>query len=241
LKSGYPKAVLLDLDDTILAFDSVADMSWRTVLARHEDRFETFSLENVFQSIKSTARLFWSDPIRHRTGRLDLTSARQVIVSEALQRVGISDGVLAKSIIVEYDRVRTDAIHPIPGAIEAVEEMRQRGLKLALITNGAATSQREKLNRFGLARLFDCILIEGEFGCGKPDERVYFKALSDLDASASDAWMVGDNWEWEVVTPQRLGMKGIWVNAQDAAIPDNGRTQPFRVVKSLAELMDVTI
>lgn len=241
MKSRYPKAVLLDLDDTILAFDSVADMSWRIVLAKHEDRFVTSGLDTVFRSMKSSARLFWSDPVRHRAGRLDLTSARQVIISEALHNVGVTDDELTKCIAAEYDRVRTDAIHPILGAVETVEEMRENRVKLALITNGAATSQREKLNRFGLARLFDCILIEGEFGCGKPDERVYIKALSDLHVSAADAWMVGDNWEWEVATPQRLGMKGVWVNPQNAEIPNNGRVQPFRVVNSLAELMDGTI
>jgi len=239
--SGWPKAVLLDLDDTILAFDSVADMSWRTVLAQHGDRFETAGVENVFLSIKSSARMFWSDPVRHREGRLDLTHARQIIVLEALQKVGVTDNDLVRCIVTEYDQVRTDAIHPIPGAIEAVEKMRESGLKLALITNGSTTSQREKLDRFGLVRLFDCILIEGEFGSGKPDELVYRKALSDLNVSASDAWMVGDNWEWEVVTPQRLGMKGIWVNAHDAAIPDNGRVRPFRVIRSLAELLDVPV
>lgn len=236
MKNVWPKGVLLDLDDTILAFDSVADASWHTVLARYGNRFGTASVESVFLSIKSSARQFWSDPRRHRKGRLDLMGARQVIIHDALEKVGIMDDELVRRIAAEYDQVRTDAIHPIPGAIETIDDMRVNGVKLALITNGAAASQREKIERFGLSQLFDCILIEGECGYGKPDERVYVKALSHLNVCANDVWMVGDNWEWEVVAPQRLGIHGIWVNGEDRPIPDSGGVKPFRVVRSLAEL-----
>lgn len=241
MKSDWPQAVLLDLDDTILAFDSVADISWLTVLDGHSDRLGTTDVQNMLSNIKSVARLFWSDPVRHREGRLNLAWARQVIVTEALGKVGIMDDALATRIASEYDQVRTDAVHPIRGAIEAVEHMRECGIKLALVTNGSASLQRHKIERFGLIRLFDSILIEGEVGYGKPDERIYRQALSDLSVIASDTWMVGDNWSWEVVAPQRLGIKGIWVNAQGAAVPDDGRIRPFRVIKSLAELVEVRV
>ena len=65
------------------------------------------------------------------------------------------------------------------------------GVRLALITNGSAEGQRGKVVRFGLERYFGCIVIEGEFGVGKPDERVYRHALTELDTEPSDAWMVG--------------------------------------------------
>lgn len=241
MKGDWPKAILLDLDDTILAFDSVADMSWRLVLAEYAEHFGVSDPEQVFLSIKSSARLFWSDPVRHREGRLDLHRARKVIVHRALKKFGIMNDDLVGRIVCEYDQVRTDAIHPIAGAIETVESMRECGIRLALITNGATKSQREKLERFKLIRLFDCILIEGEVGYGKPDQRVYLKALSALNVRASDAWMVGDNWNWEVVAPQRLGIKGVWVNPQSTAIPNDGRIQPYLIIKSLAELAEIEV
>jgi putative hydrolase of the HAD superfamily len=30
--------------------------------------------------------------------------------------------------------------------------------------------------------------------------------------TAADAWMVGDNIEWDVAAPMRLGMRGIWIS-----------------------------
>ena len=53
--------------------------------------------------------------------------------------------------------------------------------------------QRGKIQRFGLEPCFDYILIEEEFGVGKPDERVYLHAIGQLDTHPSKSWMVGDN------------------------------------------------
>ena len=39
------------------------------------------------------------------------------------------------------------------------------------------------------AELFDSILIEGELGFGKPDPRIYMRALKELNVTAVDAWM----------------------------------------------------
>lgn len=46
----WPKAILLDLDDTILTFDSVSDASWMVVLHRHSDRFGSMGVQTIFQA-----------------------------------------------------------------------------------------------------------------------------------------------------------------------------------------------
>ena len=101
-----------------------------------------------------------------------------------------------------------------------------RGVRLALITNGAGETQRAKIERFDLAHRFHHIQIEGEFGQGKPELAVYRHALERLGCDACDAWMVGDNYEWEVEAPQKLGVCGIWYDPFDAGIPAHATAQP---------------
>ena len=43
---------------------------------------------------------------------------------------------------------------------------------------------------------------------GKPDESVYRPVRDALKARPSEAWLVGDNLEWDVAAPQRLGQRG---------------------------------
>src|SRR5215831_5041879 len=77
------------------------------------------------------------------------------------------------------------------------EPMPQRGIPLALVTNGDA-SQRYKIARHDRARFFDAIVVEGEFGAGKPDEAVYRHALGALGMAPGEAMMVDHHLEWDV-------------------------------------------
>ena len=108
---------------------------------------------------------------------------------------------------------------------------------LALVTNGAAELQRAKIDRFDLARRFHHIQIEGEHGFGKPEERAYRHAMTTLGVAAAETWMVGDNLEWEVAAPQRLGIHAIWYDPAGEGVPPGSTAKPDRIVQSLSELL----
>ena len=125
---------------------------------------------------------------------------------------------------------------PLPDAIETVRWLRESGRRLALLTNGAAAAQRRKIARFEIADLFDAILVEGELGFGKPDERVYHRALGALGVTPADAWMVGDNLDFDVAAPQKLGLSAVWIDVRGAGLPDESAVKPDYIVRSLVEL-----
>jgi putative hydrolase of the HAD superfamily len=85
---------------------------------------------------------------------------------------------------------------------------------MALVTNGDARQQRQKIERWALAPFFDVIVIEGEFGRGKPEEAVYRHALDALGAQPSSACMVGDHLEWDSRRPSGSGCAGSGSTAQ---------------------------
>jgi putative hydrolase of the HAD superfamily len=125
------------------------------------------------------------------------------------------------------------------GAIDTLRHLLRHQVRLALVTNGAGDAQRTKIDRFRLGPLFDYILVEGEFGTGKPDERVYGHALEQLDSQAAEAWMVGDNLEWDVGAPQRLGIFGIWFNPSGSGLPVGSAVRPDCIIRELPELIRV--
>ena len=126
----------------------------------------------------------------------------------------------------------------LPGAIDALRRLRDRGVALALLTNGDTQGQRNKIERFGLEPFFNDILVEGELGFGKPDERVYTRALSSLGLAPEESWMVGDNLEWEVAAPQVLGIYGIWNDFRRQGLPDGSTVVPDRIIHSISELVE---
>ena len=229
-----PRTVLVDLDDTIVDGSAVGDC-WEDACGCCAPNVDPLP---VLAEIHRIREWFWSDPERHRQGRLDLTAARQQIAKMALLRVGHDDDVLAARMTERYNDCRESRMTLFPGAVEALTWLRGRGCQLALLTNGAGSAQRQKIARFQLEPLFDLILVEGELGFGKPDERIYQLALTRLAVAPRDTWMIGDNLEWDVGQPQRLGMTGIWVDAAGGGLPASCAVCPDLVVRGLGELRD---
>ena len=124
-----------------------------------------------------------------------------------------------------------------PGAHDAIDALRALGVKLALVTNGGALTQRAKVERFKLAHRFHHIQIEGEQGFGKPEERAYLHAMDALGVTAEDTWMIGDNLEWEVEVPQKLGIYAIWMDVHGDGLPPDSTVKPDRIIRSLGELL----
>jgi putative hydrolase of the HAD superfamily len=232
---AYPHTLLVDLDDTILNYGASAEASWRAVCVLAAQRVETLDAGALFAEIDRVRRWYWSDADRHREGRADLRAASARIAQQALADLGCEQPDLARDIAERYRDLREAALDIFPGAVDALERVRARGVRLGLLTNGTGPAQRRKIERFDLARHFDHIQIEGEFGCGKPDPRVYVAALAALGARPESSWMVGDNLEWDVAAPQRLGLRGIWLDGARAGLPAGTAVQPDRIIHALSE------
>ena len=235
--SRLPCAVLLDLDDTIIDDSRHVSSCWREACLAHGALLAGTDPALVYEEIERVRAWYWADAERHRLGRLRLADARRDVVAMALSNLELGRADLAKAIAGHYQAARERGLVPIEGAVETVHWLRERGCRLALLTNGDGRAQRLKIDRYQLGPLFEHILIEGEMGFGKPDRRVYELALESLGLRPHETWMVGDNLEWDVAAPQALGISGIWIDAHGRGLPSGFSPPPARILRSLPDLM----
>jgi len=229
------KALLFDLDDTLLDYSGDVDRSWAEACSTCCDPVG-IDADALVAAIGDTRRWFWDDPERHRRERVNMLGAWQHIVEFALERLGQTATGLAERLARDYAARRRERMRLFPDALACLAELRRRGVPLALVTNGDTSQQRDKIERHDLARFFDAILIEGEFGVGKPDEAVYRHVLGALGASPAEAWMVGDHLEWDVGAPQQLGLRGVWMDRGGLGLPPGSAVRPHRIIRSLDDL-----
>jgi putative hydrolase of the HAD superfamily len=229
-----PRTILFDLDDTIISAYGRPLEAWRKVAKHFARELAPLDTEQAAQHIAAQAIAFWADPSRHREWRQRLLAARRHIVATALPD---RDRELTDAVADRFTALRDEEMKLFPGAVETLETLRRRGVRLALITNGDSATQRGKIERFALEAHFDHIQIEGEHGFGKPEERAYHHALATLQASPAETWMVGDNLEWEVAAPQRLGIYAVWHDTAGDGLPADATARPDRIIRSLPELL----
>jgi putative hydrolase of the HAD superfamily len=228
------------MDDTILSAYGRPEIAWNTIAAEFAAELAPLPPQQVAASVLTFTRNFWANA--EAAWRLKLGEARRLTVKggfAALAAAGhraLPDD-LAIRLADRFTAYREEEIFVFPGAHEAIDKLKALGVKLALVTNGAADMQRAKVERFELTGRFDHIQIEGEHGFGKPEERAYLHAMDALGVTAADTWMVGDNLEWEVVTPQRLGIYAIWMDVHGEGLPEGSTIKPDRIIRSLTELL----
>lgn len=231
---SLPRAVLFDLDDTIISAYGRPLEAWGKVTREFAAQLAPREPQHVAAAIAAAARAFWGDAGRHRQWRQRLAEARRLIVAESIAG---RDRELTDAIADRFTRLRDEEMHLFPGAVDTLEELRRRDVRLALITNGDGETQRGKIERFSLGSHFDHIQIEGEHGFGKPEERAYRHALRALNVAPAETWMVGDNLEWEVAAPQRLGIYAVWCDSEGAGLPPDPPARPDRIITSLRGLL----
>jgi putative hydrolase of the HAD superfamily len=238
--SDLPRAMLIDMDDTILSAYGRPEIAWHKIATEFAGELAPLQPQQVAAEILNRARGFWATA--DAAWRLKLTEARREVVKGgfaalgAKTRTGLSDD-LAVRLADRFTAYRDEEMFIFPGAHDAIDALKALGVKLALVTNGAGDTQRAKIERFELAHRFDHIQIEGEHGFGKPEERAYLHAMEALGVTANETWMIGDNLEWEVEVPQRLGIYAIWMDVHGEGLPAGSTVKPDRIIRSLAELL----
>jgi putative hydrolase of the HAD superfamily len=235
-----PRAILFDLDGTLIHYRELRDQLSEIMTAFENELIPLTSIE-VVAAIEKEFALFWSDLSRHKDWSISLRNNRRDVCARAVRsfngKLPDADGIAHRIADALHERRDSD-MGVFPGAFETVEALKREGIRLALITNGPSESQRRKVATFDLSRHFEHIQIEEEFGAGKPEEHVYLHAMSVLGVAPQETWMVGDNLEYDVGAPQRLGIFGIWHDGWGRGLPSTSSTKPDRVITRLKQLLD---
>lgn len=233
-----PKAILFDLDDTIISFDGASDFAWKDICKSFVSNERTSFDENqLLHCISNARQWYWGDPERHKTGRMNMTEARREIVKTALSQLNYFDKDKSNQIADNYSKLQEEMICLFPGSIETLKKLKNLGVRMALITNGSSEKQRWKINKYCLSEFFEFILIEEEVGFGKPDTQVFELALKKLKLKPSDVWMVGDNLVWDIEAPQKLGIFAIWNDYRRKGLPKDSTIIPDRIISEISNLI----
>ncbi|RLG70492.1 MAG: hypothetical protein DRO07_00075 [Candidatus Iainarchaeum archaeon] len=190
------KAVLFDLDNTLIDFmkmkRSCSEAAIRAMIEsglkideqkgirKLFDMYEKYGMEN--QSI-------FDRFIREVHGKLDYK-------------------MLARA-IVAYRRVKAGHLVPYPNAVKTLIKLKERGLKLGIVSDAPIKQAWLRLAELNLCDFFDVVIAKGPKTKMKPHAMPFKKALKALNLEPTEILFVGDNPERDILGAKKLGMKTV--------------------------------
>lgn len=248
------RAVLLDLDNTLLHEDAATRAAIRTTSERAVERIGGDPSAIASAAARAAEDLFRASPVFAYADEMGiwwgealwggfagdapgLRALRAFVPGFRLavwtKVLGSTDAALTKELASLFIAARRSDWAIDPAAMPTLDALAAR-YRLALVTNGAPDVQREKIAATGLARYFAAVVISGDLGIGKPDRRIFAAAAGAIGASAPDAVMVGDSIERDVVGAHAAGMRTVWLDRDGAARDPSPR--PDMRIAELGEL-----
>lgn len=236
------KAVLFDLDDTLLDWSGFQD-GW--------DRLEAVHLAHVFEYLSGLHPLANVDVYREeyvRRTRDAWIEARHTLRSPHLGRLLVDTAVAVGFPVNQVDlqgclnayrwrAVRGTRVFPeVPAVLQGLID---RGIKLGIVTNSFhPMSLRDlELREHGLLDFFpDCRVTAADAGFLKPHPEIFDLALTKLGVTADEAVFVGDNPVADIAGAQGAGIAGILRRKGERLPATGGLVIPDASLHNLREL-----
>jgi|SRR3989344_2964208 len=95
-----------------------------------------------------------------------------------------------------------------PETKKVLEELKNRNLKLGLISN-LASPYKKPFYGFGLDKYFNSVLFSCEAGLIKPEPKIYLQMMQELRITPALALMIGDKISADFNGPKSIGMQAV--------------------------------
>lgn len=251
------KAVLFDLDDTLIVDEAVSREAIDAVAYRARERHGA-EIERFSRDAVRHARALWQAGPCHpycrslgisafeclwgrfegeNPGLVELRTwalrFREQVWDRALRDQMIENEDGSRDLANDFCRERRRLQRLMPDAKETLARL-SGAYALGLLTNGAPDLQREKIAASGLGAYFRNIAVSGELGIGKPRAEIFHHLLQALGAEPAEAVMVGNSLERDIAGARNAGIPAIWLKV--AGSEEHEAVDPDHTISGLAEL-----
>jgi putative hydrolase of the HAD superfamily len=196
------RAIIFDLDNTLTDFMKMKRAAIDAAVDGMLDAGLAIPREEVAERIYK---------VYEREG-IEYQQVFDLFLKDALGRI---DYKILSSAVVAYRRARDSYLVLYPHVNLTLLELMKRGLKLAVVSDAPRLQAWMRLAHLQLQHIFDPVVAFEDTGERKPSPKPFQRAIELLGIAPSEAIMVGDWPERDVVGASKVGIRTAFARYGD--------------------------
>lgn len=214
---------IFDLDDTLYP----------------EKEFVYSGFQKVSEYVSKKFKLKKSDVFRFLLKNFEKGS-RKKNFDVLIEKFKIEEDV--KNLIQIY-RNHKPKIHLYPDSRYALKKLKDKKIKIALITDGVPKVQSNKIKALDIEKIFDLIVINDlRKNIAKKDKKGFETIIKKLKVKPSECIFVGDNPEKDFVAANQMGFVSVRILRKEGiykSLKNNARYPPDFTIKNMRYLNNI--
>lgn len=227
------KAFYFDVDDTVYSITEFASVARRNAIQAMIDTGLKIDIEEGLSELAEVIKEFGSNHANH-FDKLLKRFPPEILGDNSPLMLRVA-GVAA------YHDTKVRNFTAYGDALEVLRTLKDRGLRLGIITAGMETKQAEKIYRLGLHELVDhrFIYITDSIGIAKSNPKLYLRTCKAADCAPEECMYIGDNPPFDIDVPARLGMPTILSRRGGKYKKTVGEMEPTHTVDNFYDVLDI--
>lgn len=138
----------------------------------------------------------------------------------------------------DYEKLLHFGFGTVPHAEEVLRELKQRGHRLYIVSNGVLSIQNARMRGSGLDKYFLKRFVSSEIGCPKPNAEFFYRCFEQIpNFSPAEALVIGDSLSSDIRGGVNVGLDTCWFNPEHLSNPTE--LVPTFEIADLRELLKI--
>lgn len=196
------KFILLDADDTLYDFGKAEYLSLKATL----EHLGLPCSDTIISTYSAINLNLWK---LYEKNLIEKETIKTQRFAELFEHLGVDADAYTASEVYR-GHLETKSLL-LPYAEEVCEEL-SKHFVLAILTNGVATTQRNRFKLSAIKQHITHLVISEELGTAKPNKAFFDAALDIIGCAPGDALMVGDSLSSDIQGAINAGIDCCWFN-----------------------------
>jgi putative hydrolase of the HAD superfamily len=206
------KNYIFDLYGTLIDIhtDENREIFWEKLALHYSYHGSTYSSTELRNS--------YNAEVKRELNKNKLTNYPDIAIEKVIKKLfkekGVKSSVRLVTETMQLFRIlSTDYIKLYDGVKETLEQLKEAGKKLYILSNGQRLFSMPELKYLGIADLFDGIYFSADICICKPDTAFYKYLLDKEQLLIEESIMIGNDHTTDIEGAKRLGMKSIYIHS----------------------------